>query len=130
MKTKKRSGRPSRQLVPGERVPMSFRVRPELKGKMDGAAENSGRSVAQEIELRLENSFRDENYADQAMELAYGQQPAALLATIARVMDYVGRHAGFRATGTIEGAAEWFEDAAAFDQVAQGICEVLSAFQP
>lgn len=54
---RKRPGRPARELEPGERVPMSFRVRPELKNRMDAAAAESGRSVAQEIELRLEQSF-------------------------------------------------------------------------
>jgi hypothetical protein len=54
MKTKKRAGRPSRELAPGERVPMSFRVTPALKQKMDALASTSGRSVAQEIEGRLE----------------------------------------------------------------------------
>ncbi len=36
---------------------MSFRVTPELKTKMDEAAERSGRSVTQEIEHRLERDF-------------------------------------------------------------------------
>lgn len=65
-----RAGRPSRELIPGERVPMSFRVRPELKGAMDDAANRSGRSVAQEIELRLEQSFRDEILLDAIRLLA------------------------------------------------------------
>jgi hypothetical protein len=33
-----RAGRPARELRPGERVPMSFRVPPELKRRMDEAA--------------------------------------------------------------------------------------------
>jgi hypothetical protein len=36
---------------------MSFRVPPELKETMDRAATDSGRSVAQEIEIRLNQSF-------------------------------------------------------------------------
>lgn len=54
------TGRPPRALVPGERVPMSFRVRPELKQMMDRGAAATGRSVTQEIELRLEQSFREQ----------------------------------------------------------------------
>src|SRR5690348_16594179 len=54
---RKRPGRPSPEHPPGTRVSMSFRVRPELKEQMDRAAEKSGRSTAQEIEIRLERSF-------------------------------------------------------------------------
>ncbi len=36
---------------------MSFRVRPELKHRMDQAAAESGRSVSQEVETRLEKSL-------------------------------------------------------------------------
>jgi hypothetical protein len=66
---RKRAGRPSRELQPGERVPMSFRVTPELKAKMDAAAEESGRSVTQEIEFRLEQSFRDDRIEAQLEEI-------------------------------------------------------------
>ena len=53
-------GRPKREPMPGERVPMSFRVTPELKARIDRAAEHSGRSVSLEMELRLEQSFEKE----------------------------------------------------------------------
>lgn len=43
--------------LPGERVAMSFRVTPEMKAKLDTAAATSGRSLSQEIELRLEQAF-------------------------------------------------------------------------
>jgi hypothetical protein len=43
-----------------KRVPLSFRVTPEFKANIDSAAKSSGRSTAQEIEMRLEASFRDD----------------------------------------------------------------------
>lgn len=55
-----RRGRPSREYLPSERVPMSFRVRPEMKNMMDNAAGANGRSVSQEVEMRLENSFHED----------------------------------------------------------------------
>jgi len=39
------------------RVPMSFRVSPEFKARVDQAARENGRSLAQEIELRLERTM-------------------------------------------------------------------------
>ena len=63
MTTQKRAGRPKRQPNPGERVPLGLRVTPELKTRLDDAANQSGRSQSQEAELRLEQSFRqDEDF--------------------------------------------------------------------
>lgn len=47
------------------RVPMSVRTTPLLRARMDQAARASGRSLAQEVEFRLEQSFRDEENAKQ-----------------------------------------------------------------
>lgn len=59
---------------------MSFRVRPELKNLMDAAAAESGRSVTQEIEIRLEQSFRDDQLAArlEAVENLLGELMAKL----------------------------------------------------
>jgi hypothetical protein len=53
----KRPGRPRVEPEDGERVPLSFRITPELKRLLDAAADASGRSQSQEAELRLEKSF-------------------------------------------------------------------------
>jgi len=58
---------------------MSFRVPPDLKLSMDRAAADSGRSTAQEIELRLQQSFRDEQLLPVLLAGAYGQEVAGLL---------------------------------------------------
>jgi hypothetical protein len=44
---------------------MSFRVTPEFKAKLDRAARESGRSLSQELELRLERSI-DQQRLEQA----------------------------------------------------------------
>ncbi len=49
----KKVGRP-----PANRVALSLRVSPEVKQRLDDLAEKSGRSISQEAELRLEQSFR------------------------------------------------------------------------
>ena len=60
---RKRAGRPAREPRPGERVPMSFRVTPELKARMDRISEESGRSVTQEVERLIEQALLVENMA-------------------------------------------------------------------
>jgi hypothetical protein len=42
---------------PGQRVPVMTRTTQELRDQLEKAASTSGRSLAQEVELRLERSF-------------------------------------------------------------------------
>jgi hypothetical protein len=60
---KRRMGRPWLQPEPGQRVQLSFRITPDLKHKLDAAADHSGRSQSQECELRLEASFEADRLA-------------------------------------------------------------------
>ena len=55
--TKKRIGRPTKPPAPGERVPLGLRVTPEMKRRLEAAATKKGRSLSQEVELRLERSL-------------------------------------------------------------------------
>ena len=55
-KTAKR-GRPRLPKGEGKRFPINTRTTKELKERIDSAAHESGRSVSQEIEYRLERSF-------------------------------------------------------------------------
>jgi hypothetical protein len=54
---KKKRGPRFKPAKDGERISLGFRVTADLKRKLDAAATSSGRSQAQETELRLENSF-------------------------------------------------------------------------
>jgi hypothetical protein len=49
----------------------TFRVHGDLDEKLEAAATQSGRSVSEEIEYRLERSFRDEEIREQAFEQAW-----------------------------------------------------------
>jgi predicted transcriptional regulator len=82
----RRRGRPARTPEPGERVPMSFRVTPAFKAKLDRAADESGRSLMQEIELRLEQSLDHERHLLGALELGFGRQAAGLMLAIGYVI--------------------------------------------
>jgi hypothetical protein len=56
-KPKRRPGRPTKPPTLGERVMLGLRVTPAMKLKLEAAAIESGRSISQECELRLEQSF-------------------------------------------------------------------------
>ena len=109
---------------------MSFRVRPELKDEMDRVAAQSGRSVSQEIEIRLENSFRDQRLMIDTLALVHGRELAGLLLTLGRVMKDAGGHAGVRSTGKVEGADDWINNPAAFAEAAAAAARVLRALTP
>lgn len=127
--TKRVGGRPRLKPVhDGERVHLGFRVTPDLKSRLEMAAELNGRSQSQEAELRLERSLSSEQVLEEALDLAYGPAPAALVLTIAQVMSDAGRYAAFSATGS-SGPADWLDDAAAFDQAAEAVTEVLRTFR-
>jgi hypothetical protein len=98
---------------------MSFRVTPEFKGKLDRAARNSGRSLAQEIEFRLERSLDEERHLADALELAFDPQVAGLMLAIGCVM-----------RETQQRKRDWLSDPAAFFAVAESVKIWLEAINP
>lgn len=58
---RKRVGRPTTPGKAGEKASLGVRVSPALKARLIWAAEENGRSLSQEAELRLERSFETES---------------------------------------------------------------------
>src|SRR5262245_43231204 len=117
----------------GERVPLGLRVTPDLKQRLDAAAEQSGRSQSQEAELRLERSFERGDLIAEVLTLAYGsKETAGLVMMLGSIMDTVGRlHMDTnRRRYFAFNYAHWTEDPDAFDQAAQGVSALLSAAYP
>jgi hypothetical protein len=127
---KRRTGRPGREPNPGERVGMSLRVTPETKRRLDAAAMEKGRSLSQEAEVRLDQSFHDEDAIKGALALAYGRRFAGILLVLARAMREAGWSASLMKTGSFESAAEWLNDPWAYEQAVQAATTVLEAFRP
>jgi hypothetical protein len=50
----------SKRVLPGKRYPLNMRTTKELRDKIEQAAMASGRSLVQEVEFRLERSFRQQ----------------------------------------------------------------------
>jgi hypothetical protein len=69
-----------------ERVMLGLRVTPELKQKLDAAAEANGRSQSQEAEFRLERSFDREALLSEALQMKYGRSLAGILQALANTI--------------------------------------------
>ena len=115
---------------------MSFRVTPEFKAKLDRATGQTGRSLMQEIEQRLEASFQDDRRLEDALDLAFGEQLSALLMLLAYTMRDVGMMAHYTnriASGEIVGPdpqPDWMADAFSYDQVVKAVNSIFRAFRP
>jgi len=113
------------------------RLTPELKDALDQAVQASGRSMAQEIEMRLQRSFDLQDLLADALVLAYGEQLAGIILMMAAVMDRTGRTAAHwamakrRYTGTpLEDIDAWMEHSFAYDQAVEGAMAVLMWARP
>lgn len=65
---KLRMGRPVVDPIEGERAALGLRVRPEIKRLIEKSAVASGRSQSQEAELRIEQSYRDDDLVRRIIE--------------------------------------------------------------
>lgn len=76
--TKRGPGRPTKPPRPGERNPLGLRVTAEVKERLERAARESGRSISQEVEMRLERSFA----ADEHLYERFGGRDVYFLASL------------------------------------------------
>jgi hypothetical protein len=120
-------GRPP---IYGDRVPLGLRVSEKIKAKVDDAAKASGRSLSQEAELRLENSFQAENAVFDALDLAFGRHLTGLILAMAHVAQITGTRGLMLSRWDFEGCDTWLSDPYCFDQVVQGVTFLLEQFRP
>jgi hypothetical protein len=76
-------GRPRLPAEHGKRYPIAIRTTKELKERLEGASKASGRSLAQELEFRLERSFEIQDIAGSVYPL------------IARISDQISELGSF-----------------------------------
>ncbi len=114
------------QKQPAERVPLGLRVTPDLKQRLDAAAEANGRSQAQECELRLERSFDRQDLMAEGLALSYGDA-AGLILLLATAMDLAGRHSSFMATRKL---GSWVENPFAFEQATRAAAKIIETVRP
>jgi TraY domain len=126
---KRRPGRPKTRLEDGPGDYVGFRAPRKLKEQLTLAAEESGRSLSTEAQVRLESSFQAEDGFYRALELALGQNGAAVIQLLARAITEVGHGAGGVATNYY-GGDHWLADPYAYDQVVTAMSELLEALRP
>jgi hypothetical protein len=103
----------SKRVLPGKRYPLNMRTTKELRDKIDEAAMASGRSLVQEVEFRLENSFRED-------DLYGGPQLSALFRLLA----------ARKALAEAKAGASWKESDRARDEIAHAFTELLAKELP
>lgn len=119
-------GRPKKVPKEGERVALSIRMTPELKRKLDEAAERGGRSLTQEAEFRLARSFDREGLLLEVMSLSYGDELAGILYMLGEVMLPV-----VLATADHKKlVGSWIDEPYAFDQALKAALKLLEALRP
>lgn len=125
----------------GQRIMVGTRLSPELKRRLDEAIQQSGRSQAQEIELRLEQSFRKQDLLGDALTLALNDERlAGIVLMVGIAMDRAGGDAARdivnnmsgRDDTTIEDWLEegWTSSGYAYDQALQAATMLLEALRP
>ena len=66
-----------------KRYPLNMRTTKSIRDRLESAANDSGRSLAQEVEYRLERSFETQELLPEILTLSYGKRLAELLLKIA-----------------------------------------------
>jgi predicted transcriptional regulator len=112
-------GRPKRKPKRGERVHVGFRVPPDLKRRLEAAAKTSTRSISQEAELRLEQSFRSQDFLG-------GVEVQQLLDKVALAF----AHEGQLAADSKRKRGEWAGDPECYQAAMLGAMETLLLQQP
>lgn len=130
----KATGRPPRRT--GERLSKNrtFRVRPQLDEQLTLAALHSGRSVSEEIELRLEQSFAKQESMFHALDLVYGRENTAIAMVVAELAIALGTHAPLAsfARGKPEPyqAGGWLKDPFLFNEFVGALNLMFEGMRP
>jgi hypothetical protein len=130
MEARGRIGRPTTAAKEGEKATLGIRASASLKGRLQEAAEVNGRSLSQEAEIRLEQSFKNADYLDQAMDLAYGPRFAELLSTLARAMRAAGSAAALNGEYSWDAVDRWTEIPYAFNEAFVAAITILEGRRP
>jgi hypothetical protein len=123
---------PKRDAKRGERFQLGVRVTPDLKQKLDAAAEMSGRSQSQEAEFRLEHSFGRQALLPDVLNIAYGSREIAdLLMTLGTAIRVAGEAVASNSKMRERlKSRDWMSDPAVCDIAIEAAYAVLESFRP
>ena len=117
IRSSRKRGRPPLPPGEGKRVPLNMRTTRERRDHLERAARASGRSLTQEVEIRVERSFLDEEarYHDFGGKLRYKQ-----MRLVALVIDLVEEQMG----------ANWQSDRKTYVEVRRAVDTFLEGLAP
>lgn len=124
---KKPKGRPPVSPDARRSKNFTFRSRAALHEKLSAAANGASRSISEEIEYRLEQSFEGER---RAYEVFGNREVYGIMRVIGAAIHEAGSAAGFYASHSSEGAAQWLRQPWAYDQAVKAAMRVFEALRP
>jgi SOS-response transcriptional repressor LexA/predicted transcriptional regulator len=127
---KKFGGPPKRETKLGERVALSLRLTPDLKRRLDAAAEGGGRSQSQEAEIRLASTFDREDLLPDLLRASFGSTTGGHLMAIGLLMTNAGLREYWSRSAGLAADENWPNDPTAFDQAVQAVFEWLNRARP
>jgi hypothetical protein len=117
---------------PGERVKLGLRVTPQLKQRLDAAAEQNGRSQSQEAEFRLERSFDRVALVPEVLTLEFGKKLAGILMLLGSVMLFADCVDSTSRPKPIAKRTSWesLSDPDGYNEAVEAAVMVLEAIRP
>jgi hypothetical protein len=113
----------------GKRYPLNMRTTFEVRRELERAAAATGRSLAQEAEHRIQQTFQNQKILQEALDLSFGPEISGLLMVIGDVMRTTAQTVAFTSTGdpSIE---NWSEYPLIYDAVARAVATVFEQHNP
>ncbi|NUU39627.1 TraY domain-containing protein [Tardiphaga robiniae] len=113
----------------GKRHPLNVRTTFEARQRLESAAMESGRSLTQEAEVRIERTFKSDDNALDALELIYGSAIAGLALALADCIQQSAVSTRLMIAGVPDGDG-WLDDPTAFDQAIHAINTLMDGLRP
>ena len=129
---KRGAGRPTAAPREGQKSTLGIRASAELKARLNRSAKENARSLSQEAELRLEQSFRDELTIEHSSitKMIYGPQLAGVLALISDATKKLCPMAAYESTLSVAPEIDWLSDPFAYGQFEKAVRDILDALRP
>lgn len=119
-----------RGALEGKRYPLNIRTTFGVRSQLEASASASGRSLAQEAEFRIEETFAAEKSLIEALNFNYGPELAFMVQAMGEAMKAAGGTAGFYLADKPEDARRWWDHPYSFAQAMQAAHAVLDAMKP
>jgi hypothetical protein len=108
-----------------KRIPLSMRITPSTRARLEAAAAENGRSITQEAEIRLDQSFGTQDLLDQVLELTFGRIDGDLVHVLGKILQTATSQAN-----VLTHAQCWCDDASAFKATETFIKTLFDGLRP